>query len=50
VGHRFGKDWQVQVSYIRQLVVKKSAYMEKDNHTLVAMVSHSLIAIYVNKD
>ena len=43
-GHRFGMEWQVQVGYLRQLVVKKSAFQEEDNHTLMVMVSHSLAA------
>ncbi|MFM7032467.1 MAG: DUF2490 domain-containing protein [Bacteroidota bacterium] len=43
-GHRFGMEWQVQAGYLRQLVVKKSAYEEEDNHTLMVMVSHSLAA------
>lgn len=42
LGHRFGPDWQVQAGYLRQLVVKKSAYQEEDNHTLMVMVSHTL--------
>ncbi|MFM7748210.1 MAG: DUF2490 domain-containing protein, partial [Bacteroidota bacterium] len=44
LGHRFGQEWQVQAGYLRQLVVKKSAYQEEDNHTLMVMVSHSLAA------
>ena len=42
LGHRFGKEWQVQAGYLRQLVVKKSVYEEEDNHTLMVMVSHNL--------
>jgi hypothetical protein len=41
LGHRFGKEWQVQAGYLRQLVVKKSGYEEEDNHTLMVTVSHT---------
>ncbi|MBM3936657.1 MAG: DUF2490 domain-containing protein [Sphingomonadales bacterium] len=42
LGHHFGKEWQVQAGYLRQLVVKKSAYEEEDNHTLMVTVSHTV--------
>ena len=42
LGHRFGKDWQVQAGYLRQFVVKKSGFEEEDNHTLMVTVSHAV--------
>ena len=42
LGHRFGKEWQVQAGYLRQFVVKKSGYEEEDNHTLMVTVSHAV--------
>ena len=42
LGHRFGKEWQVQAGYLRQLVVKKTGFQEEDNHTLMVSVSHAV--------
>ena len=42
LGHRFGKEWQVQAGYLRQFVVKKSGFEEEDNHTLMVTVSHAV--------